>query len=393
MHSERECLLAAVAANPDADLPRLVYADWLEERGEAVRAHFIRLQVAEWRDPEPWELSAAPRPSSVLADGYRHEWLSALPANQRPWVRFERGFAETLSSPKMRTGFLRLLERPHGELATVRRAELYPGARPRAGDTERVATSPGLARLRELVAVAGGSEGLNTARIAASPRLTNLASLTLTGPGYRSLPVPAPESLGLRRLVMSADLLVPAGPPPTFPILTDLELTARVLNLSALRPLLRGELAPNLSRLWLHIPGVPARQLVADLDLPNLRHLALGNHGPEVAEVVRLGPLAPRLKGLSFAGPRFPLATFARLVESPTLPNLTRLDMLTNCAADALADYLLNSDAALRLDKLCVGIGWAATSRAGRLREKYGAKLSPHTDRDLAPTLRRLGRW
>ena len=393
MTSEQECLLASVAADPDADLPRLVYADWLDETGDpaqAARAAFIRQQIAEYRDPAPWELSATPRPSSVLADGYRHEWLAALPANQRPWVRFERGFAETLSSPKMRTGFLRLLERPHGELATVRRAELFPGSRSRAGDTERVATSPGLARLRELVAVAGAPGGIDTARVAASPHLTNLASLTLTGPGYRSLPALAPESPGLRRLVLSADLLVPAGPPPTFPILTDLELTARVLSLSALRPLLRGELAPRLARLWLHAAGVPARQLVADLDLTDLRHLALGNHGAETAEVVRLGPVAKRLESLSLAGPRFPLAALTRLLESGSLPKLKRLDILTNCAADTLADYLLSSDAALRLDKLCVGIGWAATTRAGRLREKYGGRLSPHTERDLAPTRRRL---
>jgi len=37
-------LLAGIAAYPDADLPRLVFADWLEERGFGLRAEFIRLQ-------------------------------------------------------------------------------------------------------------------------------------------------------------------------------------------------------------------------------------------------------------------------------------------------------------------------------------------------------------
>ena len=37
-------LLAAIAADPDDDLPRLVYADWLDEHGHADRAEFIRLQ-------------------------------------------------------------------------------------------------------------------------------------------------------------------------------------------------------------------------------------------------------------------------------------------------------------------------------------------------------------
>lgn len=37
-------LLAAILANPGDDTPRLVYADWLEEAGDANRAAFIRLQ-------------------------------------------------------------------------------------------------------------------------------------------------------------------------------------------------------------------------------------------------------------------------------------------------------------------------------------------------------------
>ena len=36
-------LLAGIAAHPDADLPRLVLADWLEEHGFDRRAEFIRL--------------------------------------------------------------------------------------------------------------------------------------------------------------------------------------------------------------------------------------------------------------------------------------------------------------------------------------------------------------
>ena len=33
--------LRAIIANPDDDGPRLVYADWLEERGECERAEFL----------------------------------------------------------------------------------------------------------------------------------------------------------------------------------------------------------------------------------------------------------------------------------------------------------------------------------------------------------------
>jgi uncharacterized protein (TIGR02996 family) len=42
--TEREALVAAIAANPDDDTPRLIFADWLQENGEDDRAEFIRLQ-------------------------------------------------------------------------------------------------------------------------------------------------------------------------------------------------------------------------------------------------------------------------------------------------------------------------------------------------------------
>src|SRR3954463_15181880 len=38
-------LLAEIVANPDDDLPRRVYADWLDENGDDDRAEFIRGQV------------------------------------------------------------------------------------------------------------------------------------------------------------------------------------------------------------------------------------------------------------------------------------------------------------------------------------------------------------
>jgi uncharacterized protein (TIGR02996 family) len=39
---EREALLEAIFAAADDDLPRLVYADWLDDHGEADQAEFIR---------------------------------------------------------------------------------------------------------------------------------------------------------------------------------------------------------------------------------------------------------------------------------------------------------------------------------------------------------------
>ena len=44
--TEAEAFLAAIIANPDDDLPRLVFADWLDEHDDSLRAEFIRGQCA-----------------------------------------------------------------------------------------------------------------------------------------------------------------------------------------------------------------------------------------------------------------------------------------------------------------------------------------------------------
>ncbi|AMV23085.1 Leucine Rich repeats (2 copies) [Gemmata sp. SH-PL17] len=44
MSSDRDALLAAIRANSEDDTPRLVFADWLDENGDAARAEFIRSQ-------------------------------------------------------------------------------------------------------------------------------------------------------------------------------------------------------------------------------------------------------------------------------------------------------------------------------------------------------------
>lgn len=49
-HPDWTALLAGIVAHPDADLPRLVAADWLEEQGDPDRAAFIRLQCERERN-------------------------------------------------------------------------------------------------------------------------------------------------------------------------------------------------------------------------------------------------------------------------------------------------------------------------------------------------------
>lgn len=44
MNNDREAFMRAIIAKPKDDLPRLIFADWLDWRGEPERAEFIRVQ-------------------------------------------------------------------------------------------------------------------------------------------------------------------------------------------------------------------------------------------------------------------------------------------------------------------------------------------------------------
>src|SRR5262245_13301502 len=89
-----DAFLAAIRDNPTADAPRLVYADWLEDHGQAERAEFIRVQcrlagLPEWDARRP-ELSFRER---ALLDRHARAWMAELPQLENvTWGRFERGF-------------------------------------------------------------------------------------------------------------------------------------------------------------------------------------------------------------------------------------------------------------------------------------------------------------
>lgn len=71
--TDRESLLAAIKANPRDDLPRLVYADWLEDNGtsdlDAATSEFIRASVAfKGKQKYPVGLGGTMAPAA-------YEWL------------------------------------------------------------------------------------------------------------------------------------------------------------------------------------------------------------------------------------------------------------------------------------------------------------------------------
>jgi uncharacterized protein (TIGR02996 family) len=90
-------LLKAVLAAPDDDLPRLVYADWLDENGDPSRAEFIRTQIelAKLPDHDPRYRALEDREHELLSE---HEpgWLGELAKYPREW-EWRRGFVDEVT--------------------------------------------------------------------------------------------------------------------------------------------------------------------------------------------------------------------------------------------------------------------------------------------------------
>ncbi|MBX9579512.1 MAG: TIGR02996 domain-containing protein [Gemmataceae bacterium] len=81
--SDRRAFIEAILANPADDLPRLVYADWLEEHGDNLgraRADLVRIQCELARcpadDPRRPDLL---RREGALLENHTCDWLSQLP--------------------------------------------------------------------------------------------------------------------------------------------------------------------------------------------------------------------------------------------------------------------------------------------------------------------------
>ena len=112
---EWSALLKAVVDAPADDLPRLVAADWLEERGDPERAEFIRLQCAAERDRSPslawkirtlansltgrlWAVEGCPN-LVTLEFAASGPTLTALSVQCSERVHFRRGFPDLVVCP------------------------------------------------------------------------------------------------------------------------------------------------------------------------------------------------------------------------------------------------------------------------------------------------------
>lgn len=178
--SSHEAFLADVIENPDDDAPRLVYADWLDEHGEAERGELIRLQCRLAQlgdDPARAELE---RQERELLEAHGARWAEPLRGLVHEF-QFRRGFVEAVEVLGS-AGIGRRVRRAM-ELAPVRSLRLF-----KVGEEleELTGVGPCLGRLRELSVYVendsypdGTPEGLAPAGLFADGRLAGLTSFLL----------------------------------------------------------------------------------------------------------------------------------------------------------------------------------------------------------------------
>jgi uncharacterized protein (TIGR02996 family) len=188
--------LAAIAARPDDDLPRLIFADWLDEHGDTNRAEFIRLQCAAARGDY-----GAGGHAARLEASHRREWLADFPEVYH--AEFRRGFAEHLvlsattfiasgADLRRRTplrsvalvGAARVLERLLNSSLLNGLSGLHlSNAFLDDEGVQRLADAPCLRELRTLRLARAGIGDAGTTAMARSRFLTRLRSLDLSRNG------------------------------------------------------------------------------------------------------------------------------------------------------------------------------------------------------------------
>jgi uncharacterized protein (TIGR02996 family) len=277
--TQEEAFLRAVLQDPDDDGVRLVFADWLEERGDP-RGEFVRVECALARLPADDDRRPAlyARRRQLLA-AHRDAWLGPLRGLAYAW-EFRRGFVEEVTADAYR--FLQHAD-TFFAAAPLRLARLLHAA----GVVGALAECRHLGRVRALHLTDNGLGDGGLGTLLASPHLGGLRTLRLGNNGL--------TDVGAALLVGSPDL---AG-------LTTLNLSRNALGDAGAAALASSRVWPALTSLHLGdnaIGDAGAEALAAASGLPRLAELDLSGNN-------RVGPKQrQRLRQRFGEGVRFPAA-------------------------------------------------------------------------------------
>jgi uncharacterized protein (TIGR02996 family) len=394
--NEEDALLAAIVAHPDEDTPRLAFADWLDEHGDADRAAFIRLQIREPHIEDEAERYRVGHEIRRLIEKNYDRLRADLPKGLNPdYHDFERGFLTTLDTTVAKvtrvskrawarhpiqklnlneaSGRLdRVLALPQlnriRELSVVTdwgKPDLLPS------DLEALATCPNLTGVRELMFRTKVGNPL-AAALARCPSLRNLDDLalhecTIDADGLAVLTETGAANLRrlkklfLQSCLMSAEAAGVLARAPALAALETLYVWQQdgpkdaVFGDEGLAALAQSPHLGNLRCLWLYMQKIGhagARALSATRHLTNLRKLSLGfcRIGAEGACALANGPwpeLALQLDHCDLGDD-----AAEALAEAPAL---VALDLSSNRIGDAGAKALSRAPGLKGLVALDVG--------------------------------------
>jgi len=345
--SDRDALLAAIRARPAEDVPRLMFADWLDEHGtgtERESAAFIRDDVTHaardasdparlrWelivkprREREAWSRELFPRTDAaepLLRRGF--PWL--VPVSADSFAGAESPVPAEAVEPVFsftQPGLVRACGWPHFARAAGLLLRDYRLSQYDAEALARVPFAPGL---RELDT---GQHGIADAAAVVLIRSQFLERLERFRWG-----APHTDGRVVARRFASARARC---------ALTELALHADGIEpLLGECPLTRGVKALDLARSRFQHGALTAR---AATDLPNLTDLSLASIGlgAEARAAVLAMPLLSRLWRLVLAGNHFTATEVAALAEREDLSRLRALDLSRNAIGNAGAGALVRS--------------------------------------------------
>jgi uncharacterized protein (TIGR02996 family) len=329
-----DAFLQAIVASPGDDNPRLIYADWLEERGDRDRAEFIRVQcdLAQLSKSDPRRRQPERREQELLALR-RQEWVAPLGGTVRN-VAFERGL--------------------------VARIEL---------DADEFLThAASIFSVAPVTHAAIGSAWDDTSRtlalLASCPSLERLTTIDLRFGCY---------------FINDDGLQTLAHLPPLLQRLNSLWLLECDISPVGLDPVLRSPHLRRLGKLHLSECGLSGalgvRALAESPQLRQLVYLDLNKNfvGDAGARLLAGSPNCSRLESLDLAGCDLTSAGAKALARSPYLRNLDSLWLADNRIGDSGAFVLARSASLANLRYL--GLGCNRLTDAGARALAVGPSL------------------
>lgn len=440
--------MRAISARPLDDLPRLVYADWLEEQGDPDRAEFIRVQIARANETDGKgdlpgsEVARIEARDRVLLGRNRERWtkpLSDLGVRSIVQGGFWRGFMNGLSmdaeaflahgeqlwlhSPvqslrltNVRQVGRRLSQCPH--LSNVRNLELSGSPPISVASLRAFLESPFLTGLERLCLSDIPLRDRDIASLTKGSMLPSIRDLHICSAQFRGDTVPDflsrfpyLESLGMSsNSVFEARCwgeIVPALNPATFRKVIGRHNAFGVAGMTAFA---NAKAHTQLSGIWLSRCGLDARAfevLATATHLTKVTAIQLGFDPISEAGGIALAswPGLKAVRRLEILRGELGPAGAAALVRSPRLGPLTALwlrgDTIGDDAVEAIAsnDQLKELTALYLSDNAITEVGARAIASSPFLRQLRKLHLDRNSIGDegaraiaRAPHLRSL-RW